>query len=79
MDVRFFKYLFFPIPVKDKSNIHIRKRLLHKGYALLKVTKENDMNSINNNVVHYEHIVYTDTLEQAETYLKNEYGIEVTL
>jgi len=79
MDIRFMKYLFFPIAVKDKSNIHIRKRILHKGYALLKVTKENDINSIGAGVIHYEHIVYTDTIEQTETYLKNEYGIEVTL
>ena len=75
MELRGLKYIFYPICIY--KNIHLRKRLLHKGYSLLSVTEHIDIS--NNNELTFELIVCTNTLKQTETYLKNEYGIDVIL
>ena len=63
------KYLITKV-VCNKPKICLRKRLLHKGYQLL-TNCEYD--------IQYKHLVYVDTLKQAENYIYNEYNVTVKL
>lgn len=61
--------------------IAIRKRLLHKGYAIFKVEKImlHKYNGTTEVVEYLTHLVYVDTLEQAKTYLQNEFNLEIEI
>ena len=61
------KYIF-PVCISVNKALGFRKRWLHKGYQLYNNTVIGQ-HTIN------EHIVYFDTLKQANIYLKNEYNI----
>lgn len=76
MELRGLKYIFLPIHI-DKD-IYIRKRLLHKGYTILKATNFIDPATHQNEIV-FDLIVHVNTLTQAETFLRNEYGINCKL
>lgn len=77
MEITGIKYIFVPIIVCNKNKLCIRKRLLHKGYSILKMNI--DINNALYRDTAYEHIVFVDTLKQAEIYLRNEYNINIKL
>ncbi|MGE3592888.1 MAG: hypothetical protein AB7G52_10410 [Arcobacter sp.] len=77
MEIDGLKYIFVPIIICNKNRLCIRKRLLHKGYSILRMNI--DFNNTCYRDTTYEHIVYVDTLFQAEIYLKNEYNINIKL
>lgn len=66
------RYTAGPVKVANKPvDLFVRKRLLHKGYSIS--TVDTIVEQI------YVHVVYTDTLQQAETFINNEYGINIKL
>jgi len=77
MELHGIKYIGLE-PVKIAENkeytFYLRKRWLHKGYQLLTTfVKEYNLQNI------YSLHVTIGSLEQAESYLKNSYGIIVKL
>jgi len=64
-----FKYLL-PTTISNRYSLGVRKRWTYKGYELYRFMriKGNQMNT---------HIVYVDTIEQLNTYLKNEFRITI--
>lgn len=74
------KYGTTPVLVtKPPLYIYIRKRVKHKGYALLLKQTCPSLEGCYVPENTYIHLVYVDTLEQAKKYLSNEYGVEVEL
>lgn len=74
------KYTFGPVRITTKPlNIFLRKRMLHKGYSLLSKPVGNSYEGCYVDNDAYTHMVYVDTLDQAKTYLKNEFGIDLEL
>lgn len=72
VDIRWIKYILVPIIIDKDKSIAIRKRILHKGYAISKVKQ------VQGDIV-YEHVVYTNNIEHTERHLKNEFNINITL
>ena len=73
------KYAFGPVRVtKRPLSISIRKRILHRGFELVSQALEMRSDFYEGDVV-YTHLVYVNTLEQAETYLKREFNVNIKL
>lgn len=66
------KYLLGPVLIDTKKKLYVRKRILHKGYAIL------SSDNVSDDKV-YTHIVYVNDLKHAEKFLYNEYGLNITL
>ena len=63
------QYIFTKV-ICNNPKLYLRKRLLHKGYELLKESRY-DIDPV--------HIVYLYTKKHVEAYILNEYGVRVNL